>query len=68
MRRVALPTDSANPMKYRLSTTGNAHSGPFIALAHGVVVSHSKKESTGILESSVARSNELRVTDCVVQA
>jgi hypothetical protein len=35
--------EKANPMKCKLWTTGNAHSGPFMALAHGLVVSHSKK-------------------------
>jgi hypothetical protein len=37
-----VPMDKAKPMKWMLWTTGKAHSGPFIALAHGLVVSHSK--------------------------
>src|SRR5579862_596382 len=44
-----VPMDKAKPMKWRLSTTGKAHSGPFMALAQGLVVSHSKKESGSII-------------------
>src|ERR1700722_3077404 len=37
-----VPMERAEPMKCRLSTTGKAQTGPFMALAQGLVVSHSK--------------------------
>src|SRR5260370_36793110 len=39
-----------------LWTTGNAHSGPFMNLAHGLVSSHSKKEEGMWIGTSLSRS------------
>jgi hypothetical protein len=44
-----VPMENANPMKCRLWTSGKAHSGPFIAFAQGLVVSHSKNDDGDIL-------------------
>ena len=43
-----VPIEKANPMKCRLCTTGKAHSGPFMAFAQGLVVSHSKNDAAGM--------------------
>jgi len=41
-----VPMENAKPTKCRLSTTGKAHSGPFIAFAQGLALSHSKNDET----------------------
>ena len=44
-----VPMEKANPIKCRLWTTGKAHSGPFMAFAQGLVVSHSKNDGADTL-------------------
>jgi len=44
-----VPMENANPIKCRLWTTGKAHSGPFMAFAQGLVLSHSKNVGAVIL-------------------
>src|ERR1035438_95042 len=44
-----VPMENAKPIKCRLSTIGKAHSGPFMALAQGLVVSHSKNDAANTL-------------------
>src|SRR5579872_1370847 len=55
-----VPMESAKPMKCRLSTTGKAHSGPFIRFAQGLVVSHSKN---GMVPDSVSRFGGILLID-----
>jgi hypothetical protein len=56
-----VPMENANPMKCTLWTNGKAHSGPFIAFAHGLVVSHSKNDGSYTLAPSTLPLDTIRL-------